>query len=88
MLVDVGLCFVAVLLAASTLTSRYATIPHAVPELPLVFAGATLFALIMALMYALLGLYRPAPIPVGATVGRIAVALGIGGYLTCLALRA
>ena len=88
MLVDAGLCFVAVLLAASTLTSRYATIPHAVPELPLVFAGATLFALIMALMYALLGLYRPAPIPVGATVGRIAIALGIGGYLTCLALRA
>jgi sugar transferase (PEP-CTERM system associated) len=88
MLVDVVLCFVAVLLAASTLTSRYATIPHAVPELPLVFAGATLFALIMAFMYALLGLYRPAPIPVGATIGRIAIALGIGGYITCLALRA
>ena len=60
--VDMALCFVAVLLAASTLTSRYMTIPTAVPELPLVLFGASLFALVMAMLYALFGLYRPKPI--------------------------
>ena len=67
MVVDAVLCFVAVLLAASTLTSRYMTIPRAVPELPLILFGATQFALVMALMYALVGLYRPKPISMTAS---------------------
>ena len=87
MAVDLTLCFVAVLLAASTLTSRYMTIPQAVPELPLILFGATQFALVMAMMYALVGLYRPKPISLIAAAGRTAVALCIGGYLTSLTLR-
>lgn len=87
MVVDLTLCFVAVLLAASTLTSRYMTIPRAVPELPLILFGATQFALVMALMYALVGLYRPQPISLFAAALRTAVALCIGGYLTSLTLR-
>ena len=87
MAVDLTLCFVAVLLAASTLTSRYMTIPRAVPELPLILFGATQFALVMALMYALVGLYRPKPISLIAAAGRTAAALCIGGYLTSLTLR-
>jgi sugar transferase (PEP-CTERM system associated) len=87
MVVDAVLCFVAVLLAASTLTSRYMTIPRAVPELPLILFGATQFALVMALMYALVGLYRPKPISLTAAMVRTAVALAIGGYLTSLTLR-
>jgi sugar transferase (PEP-CTERM system associated) len=86
-IIDVVLCFVAVLLAANTLTSRYATVPRAVPELPLILFGAMIFALVMAVMYALVGLYRPNPIPIAATIGRIVVALGVGGYVTCLTLR-
>jgi sugar transferase (PEP-CTERM system associated) len=87
MVVDAVLCFVAVLLAASTLTSRYMTIPRAVPELPLILFGATQFALVMALMYALVGLYRPKPISMTAAMVRTGVALAIGGYLTSLTLR-
>ena len=85
--VDIVLCFVAVLLAASTLTSRYMTIPAAVPELPLILLGASLFALIMAMLYALFGLYRPKPISMLTAAARTIVALCIGGYLTSLALR-
>jgi len=88
MVVDAVLCFVALLLAASTLTSRYATVPHFVPELPLILAGAAIFSSVMATMYALVGLYRPAPISAGAVIGRIAVAMVVGGYLTSLAMRA
>ena len=87
MAVDAVLCFVAVLLAASTLTSRYMTIPRAVPEFPLILFGASQFALMMALMYALVGLYRPKPISVFAAAMRTAFALAIGGYLTSLTLR-
>ena len=85
--VDLVLCFSAVLLAASTLTSKYMTIPRAVPELPLILFGATQFALVMALMYALVGLYRPTSISLVAAAARTAAALCIGGYLTSLTLR-
>jgi sugar transferase (PEP-CTERM system associated) len=85
--VDMALCFVAVLLAASTLTSRYMTIPTAVPELPLVLFGASLFALVMASLYALFGLYRPKPISTIAALGRTVAALCVGAYVTSLTLR-
>ena len=87
MIVDISLCFVALLLAASTLTSRYMSVHTAVPELPLILFGATAFSLVMALMYALFGLYRPKPISVAAASWRTLVALCLGGYLTALAMR-
>jgi sugar transferase (PEP-CTERM system associated) len=87
MVVDLSLCFAAVLFAASTLTSRYMTIPDAVPELPLILFGATFFALVMALMYALVGLYRPKSISLPAKAARTILAVCIGGYLTSLTLR-
>ena len=86
--VDMALCFVALLLAASSLTHRYATIHTVnVPELPLILAGATIFALVMATMYAVVGLYRPAPISALSTAGRTVFALAVGAYLTNLSLR-
>ena len=87
MVVDLTLCFAAVILAASTLTSRYMTISDAVPELPLILFGATLFSLVMALMYALVGLYRPKTISASAKTIRTVLAICVGGYLTSLTLR-
>ncbi|MBN8507434.1 MAG: TIGR03013 family PEP-CTERM/XrtA system glycosyltransferase [Burkholderiales bacterium] len=87
MVIDVVLSFVAVLLAASTLTTRYQLLQGAVPETPLILVGATIFACVMALMYAIVGLYRPAPISIASAVGRIAFCLAVGGYLTSLSLR-
>jgi len=87
MVVDVALCFAALLLAASTLTSRYMTLRTEVPELPLILLGATAFSLVMALMYAAFGLYRPKPISALAASGRTVLALCLGGYLTALAMR-
>jgi sugar transferase (PEP-CTERM system associated) len=49
-------------------------------------ASATIFALVMATMYALVGLYRPGTLSLGATVGRITLAMGAGGYLTSVAM--
>jgi sugar transferase (PEP-CTERM system associated) len=87
MIIDISLCFVALLLAASTLTSRYMTLRTEVQEFPLILFGATVFSLVMALMYALFGLYRPKPISAVAASGRTLLALCIGGYLTALAMR-
>lgn len=87
MVMDMALCFLAVLLAASSLTTRYGMIQGAVPELPLILVGATIFAVVMALMYAIAGLYRPVSIPLLSAVGRIAFCLLVGGYLTSLSLR-
>ncbi len=86
--VDLFLCFAALLLAASSLTHRYATIHTVnVPELPLILVGATIFSLVMALMYAIVGLYRPAPISAISAAGRTVFALVVGAYLTSLSLR-
>ncbi len=86
--IDAGLGFAALMLAASTLSSKYASVHALVPELMLVLTGATIFSLVMATMYALFGLYRPAPISLAATVGRFALAMPLGGYITALAIRA
>ncbi|MEO7852023.1 MAG: TIGR03013 family XrtA/PEP-CTERM system glycosyltransferase [Rubrivivax sp.] len=87
MVIDLFLGFAALLLAASTLTTHYSAIPRAIPELPLILVGATIFALVMALMYAIVGLYRPMPIPLLSVVGRTVFALVVGGYVTSLSLR-
>ena len=86
--VDAILCFSALVLAASTLAAKSAHVPEIFPQLPLTLASAAIFALVMATMYALVGLYRPGTISLGATVGRITLAMGVGGYLTNLAMRA
>jgi sugar transferase (PEP-CTERM system associated) len=86
--VDAVLCFSALVLAASTLAAKSARVPEIFPQLPLTLASATIFALVMATMYALVGLYRPGTISLGATVGRITLAMGAGGYLTNLAMGA
>jgi len=88
MFTDVLLCFAALVLAATSLTHRYATVHTVnVPELPLILVGATIFALVMALMYAIVGLYRPAPISVVSAAGRTVFALVVGSYITSLSLR-
>ncbi len=88
MIVDSVMCFAAVLLAASTLTTRYAAEHQFVAERPLILFGGALFALVMGLMCAFLGLYRPAPIRTLASVYRTVAALVVGSYVTCVALRA
>ncbi|HOM14832.1 MAG TPA: TIGR03013 family PEP-CTERM/XrtA system glycosyltransferase [Rubrivivax sp.] len=86
--VDMVLCYVALLLAASSLTHRYSTIHTVdVPELPLILVGATIFSVVMALMYAIVGLYRPAPISPLSAAGRTVFALAVGAYITSLSLR-
>lgn len=84
---DMVLCFAALLLAASTLTTRYATLPRPVPELPLVLVGAAIFSLVMALAYAAVGLYRPKDMPALSKLARTGFALLVGGYITSLSLR-
>jgi hypothetical protein len=86
--VDAILCFSALVLAASTLAAKSAHVPELFPQLPLTLASAAIFALVMAVMYALVGLYRPGTISLAATVGRITLAMGVGGYLTYVAMRA
>ncbi|MCK9686383.1 TIGR03013 family PEP-CTERM/XrtA system glycosyltransferase [Comamonadaceae bacterium BS-T2-15] len=76
------------MLATSTLAVKSARVPEIFPQLPLTLASAAIFALVMAAMYALVGLYRPGTISLAATVGRITLAMGAGGFLTNLAMRA
>ncbi|HMO47439.1 MAG TPA: TIGR03013 family PEP-CTERM/XrtA system glycosyltransferase [Rubrivivax sp.] len=86
--IDLFLCFAALVLAASSLTHRYATIHTVdVPELPLILVGATIFSIVMALMYAIVGLYRPKPISAVSAAARTVFALIVGSYLTSLSLR-
>ncbi len=86
--VDAILCFSALVLAASTLAVKSAHVPELFPQLTLTLASAAIFALVMATMYALVGLYRPGTISLAATLGRITLAMGVGGYLTYVAMRA
>ena len=88
MVIDLLMCFAALVLAASSLTNRYATIHTVnVPELPLILVGATIFALVMALMYAIVGLYRPRRSRSCRPRGALSSRLVVGGYLTSLSLR-
>jgi sugar transferase (PEP-CTERM system associated) len=85
MIADGLLCFFAVLLAASSLH----VLPGAQGALSAsnVFLFASGFAMIMSLLYAFVGLYRPTPIGLGAMMRRTLFALVIGGYVTYLALQ-
>ena len=86
-LADLLLCFVAVLLAASSLGPVSADGPSGQQALSETLLFASGFAAVMSLMYAFVGLYRPRPIRVPAMLRRTLFALGAGGYLTYLVLR-
>ena len=81
LMVDLALGFAAMMLAASTLRSRFALLADSVPELPLVLFGAVVFTTTMAMMYAVVGLYRPKPISWFASALRTLVALVVGGSM-------
>lgn len=83
MMADMALCFVAIVLAASTLEGTRSTNPLALYQV--VLTGAQ-FALIISLMYSFAGLYRPTPIGLSAKLWRTVVALVVGSYLTYLML--
>ena len=83
MLADMVLCFVAILLAASTLAGARSGYPLQVYQVVLT---ATQFALIISLMYSFAGLYRPTPIGLSAKLVRTVIALLAGSYLTYLML--
>jgi sugar transferase (PEP-CTERM system associated) len=83
MVADMVLCFVAIVLAASTLAGTRSNYPLALYQV--VLTGAQ-FALIISLMYSFAGLYRPTPIGLSAKLWRTVVALVVGSYLTYLML--
>ena len=83
MLADMVLCFVAVVLAASTLAGARSSYPL---QLYQVVLTAAHFALIISLMYSFAGLYRPTPIGLLTKAWRTVIALVVGSYLTYLML--
>jgi sugar transferase (PEP-CTERM system associated) len=83
MMADMLLCFVAIVLAASTLAGARSAYPLQVYQV--VLTGAQ-FALIISLMYSFAGLYRPTPIGLSAKLMRTVIALVVGSYLTYLML--
>ena len=83
MVADMVLCFVAVVLAASTLAGARSNYPLQLYQV--VLTGAQ-FALIISLMYSFAGLYRPTPIGLSAKLVRTVIALVVGSYLTYLML--
>ena len=86
-LADLLLCFVAVLLAASSLGPFPQDGSNGQRALTQTLLFASGFAVVMSLMYAFVGLYRPRPIRIPAMLRRTLFALGAGGYLTYLVLR-
>ena len=88
MIADGLLCFFAVLMAASSLhLGPDAAAADGMLSAPNIFLFASGFALVMSLLYACVGLYRPTPIAFGAMLGRTALALGVGGTITYLMLK-
>src|SRR3982751_3288953 len=86
MIADGLLCFFAIVLAASSVHILPAS-PNA-PGLtvPHLFLFASGFAMVMSLLYAFAGLYRPTPIGFAAMLRRTLAALVVGAYVTYLAL--
>ena len=79
MMADMLLCFVAVVLAASTLAGARSNYPLQMYQV--VLTGAQ-FALVISLMYSFAGLYRPTPIGLPTKLVRTVIALVVGSYLT------
>jgi sugar transferase (PEP-CTERM system associated) len=88
LLADGLLCFVATLLSAMTL-SQAASGTSTLSSLttPSVLMSACAFALVMALMYSFVGLYRHRNLGILPLVLRIAFVFAVGGYVTYLAIK-
>jgi sugar transferase (PEP-CTERM system associated) len=87
MIADGLLCFFAIVLAASSVHILPGT-PEAPAGLtvPHLFLFASGFAMVMSLLYAFAGLYRPTPIGFAAMLRRTLAALVVGAYVTYLVL--
>ncbi len=84
---DALLCFAAIVLAAAS-TGIAPGVPAVdVLAMPAVLGPALLFAVLMALMYSFLGLYRHHDLGIVSIASRLAFAFLVGGYVTYLALK-
>ena len=91
LLADALLCFLAVLLATASLELAprgRALDLAALLTAPNVLLPAASFALVMALLYSFVGLYRHTHLSVLSVVARLAVAFLLGGYFIYLSLKA
>lgn len=88
LLADGLLCFVATLMAAMTLSrAGNGTAAIASVSTPDVILSALAFALVMALMYSFVGLYRHRNLGLMPVVLRVAFVFLVGGYITYLAVK-
>jgi sugar transferase (PEP-CTERM system associated) len=88
LLADGLLCFVATLMSAMTLSQAASgTASLASMATPSVLLSACAFALVMALMYSFVGLYRHRNLGILPLVMRIAFVFAVGGYVTYLAIK-
>ena len=85
---DGVLCFIAALLSAATLAHP---VPGVSPLMqvisPVILFSAFSFALVMALLYSFVGLYRHRNLGLVPMFLRIGFAFVIGGYITYLAIK-
>ncbi|MEO8152848.1 MAG: TIGR03013 family XrtA/PEP-CTERM system glycosyltransferase [Rhizobacter sp.] len=87
MIADSLLCFFAIVLAASSLSIVPGVQAHGELTVPHLLLLASGFALVMSLLYAFVGLYRPTPIAFSAMLRRTLFALVVGAYVTYLAVE-
>jgi sugar transferase (PEP-CTERM system associated) len=85
---DGVLCFIAALLSAATLAHP---VPGVSPLLqiitPAILLSALAFALVMALLYSFVGLYRHRNLGLVPMILRIGFAFVVGGYITYLTIK-
>jgi sugar transferase (PEP-CTERM system associated) len=86
MIADSMLCFFVIVLAASSLQMSPFTTGEAITT-GRIFLIASGFALVMSLLYAFVGLYRPTPIAFAAMLRRTLFALVVGAYVTYLGIE-
>ncbi len=85
LLADGLLCFVAALMAATTLSETPGLL--AAVTTPAIVLSAFIFSLVMALMYSFVGLYRHRNLGLAAIAVRILFVFAVGGYITYLAAK-
>ncbi len=88
LIADGLLCFVAALLSAATLAQAGSTYAMLVQlATPGILLSALTFALVMALLYSFVGLYRHRNIGLMPMIVRIAFTFVVGGYITYLTIK-
>ncbi len=88
LLADGLLCFVATLMAAMTLShAASGTATFASVSTPDVILSALAFALVMALLYSFVGLYRHRNLGLMPVVLRVVFVFIVGGYITYLTVK-